>query len=51
MTELFVMAPRGYDLDRVGEALDRLPAWSDAWPGLSRPFGDGFTTPAEAKDG
>lgn len=51
ITELFVMAPRGYDLDRVGEALDRLPAWPDAWPGLSRTFGDGFTTPAEAKDG
>lgn len=47
-TELFVMAPKAFDLERVRRALDRLPAWPETWPGLSRPMGDGFETPAEA---
>ncbi|CAN5121984.1 hypothetical protein BH10PSE1_BH10PSE1_13870 [soil metagenome] len=50
-TELFVMAPKTFDLDGLRRALDRLPVWPNPWPGLSRPFGDSFRTPAEAARG
>ncbi len=47
LAELFVMAPGGFDLQRIREALDALPIWPLTWPGLSRSFGDFFKTPGE----